>query len=134
MRGREEKNEGHVSEGAGTLFVLVVAALVGAGVRSAQGQTREHNQPEIFCLAKSAGQLCNHGSAEVLKLDGAKKERWTEAANRYNKAVDAATKQLLEDAKATLSAEEFATVQKWFDKSLNAQLNRQLLASPTTHK
>lgn len=59
---------------------------------------------------------------------------WNEAANQYNKAVDAATKQLLDDAKATLSPWEFATVQKWFDKSLNTQLNRQLLAGPTSHR
>ena len=114
-------------------LVVALAVVVAARVLSGQGhqgQSKEHQgQAEIFCLAKSAGQLCNHGSAEVLKLDTAKTARWNEAASQYNKAVDAATKQLLQEAKAMLSPEEFAKVEKWFDKSLNAQLNRQLLAA-----
>ena len=117
------------------VFVVVVGARVLLGQGQAGGRQREHSQTgssapqEIFCLAKSAGQLCNHGSADVLKLDGVKRQGWNEAANRYNKAVDAATKQLLEEAKTILSPAEFARVEKWFDKSLNAQLNRQLLAA-----
>lgn len=120
-----------------TLALLAVSVLaLATNVLQGQAQTgeqkREHHQaaqaraPEIFCPGKPAGQLCGHGSADVLKLEGVKKQRWGEAANRYNKAVDAATKLLLEEAKEILSPKEFAIVEKWFDKSLNVQLNRQL--------
>lgn len=130
----------------GLWLVLVVGALVGAGVLSAQGQTREHqaqrnqqaqhNEPEreVFCAGLSAGQLCLHGSPNVLKLDGAKKERWIEAGRQYNKSVDAATKQLLAQAKTILSPEEYASVEKWFDKGLNVLLNQQLIGSQPSHK
>lgn len=67
---------------------------------------------------------------DVLKLDGEKRQQWTGAARRYNQAVSAATKQLLADAKTTLSPEEFAKVERWFDKNLNLLLNQILLGSP----
>jgi len=84
---------------------------------------------EVFCMAKPAGQLCTHGSADILKLDGAKKQRWNAMARRYNKAVDTATKQLLDEAKEILSPAEYAQVEKWFDKSVNTQLNQALVAN-----
>lgn len=120
--------------GALAALALVMTAGVLLGQAQSSGHQGQHRQtapsgaPEIFCLAKPAGQLCTHGSADVLKLDGAKRERWNAAARHYNRTVDGATKQLLDDAKEILSPEDFAKVQKWFDKSLNAQLNRQLLA------
>jgi hypothetical protein len=118
-------------------LLVASAALLGASIVAGQSPAhgqQKHGQStpaagEIFCLAKSAGQLCTHGSADLLNLEGAKKERWTELASRYNKAVDAATKQLLTDAKAALSPDEYAVVEKWFEKSLNGQLNRQLLGT-----
>jgi len=82
----------------------------------------------IFCPAKSTGQLCDHGTVDVLKVSGAKRQSWSEAANRYNKSVEAATKQLLQDAKATLSPEQYAQVEKWFAKGLNPEINRLLTA------
>ena len=128
---------GHAFIGTSVLSVVVVLTAWAAATQPRQGQASEHQSqhsqaaptatPEIFCLAKPTGQQCTHGSGDVLKLDGAKRQRWIEVANRYNKTVDAATKQLLEEAQRTLSPEEFATVEKWFAKSLNAQLNRQLL-------
>lgn len=130
----------------GFWLALVVAALVGAGVLAAQSQTREHqaqhNQQaqhqepelEVFCSGLSAGQLCLHGSLNVLKLDGTKKERWIQVGRQYNKAVDTATKQLLAQAKTILSPEEYASVEKWFDKGLNVLLNQQLLGSQASHR
>jgi hypothetical protein len=70
----------------------------------------------------------------VLKLVGTKKDRWIEAGRQYNKAVDTATKQLLAQAKTILSPEEYASVEKWFDKSLNMLLNQQLIGTQASHK
>ena len=130
----------------GFWLVSVAGALVGAGVLLAQGQTPEHQaqhsqqaqhqepELEVFCSGLSAGQLCLHGSPNVLKLDGTKKERWVEAGRQYNKAVDTATKQLLAQAKTILSPEEYASVEKWFDKGLNVLLNQQLIGTQASHK
>ena len=130
----------------GLWLVLVAAAtLVGAGVLAAQGQAHEqaqhtqqaHHQEaelEVFCSGLSAGQLCLHGSPNVLKLDGAKKERWVEAGRQYNKSVDVATKQLLAQAKTILSPDEYASVEKWFNKGLNEVLNQVLIGNPASHK
>jgi len=117
----------------------VLATLFGIGIVLGQEHSAGHQakQPEdksampdmsqaIFCPMKSTGQLCHHGTADLLKLTGAKRQQWTEAANRYNKAVEAATKQLLEEAKTTLSPEELALVEKWFAKGLNPEINRLL--------
>jgi copper chaperone len=82
--------------------------------------------PQIFCEGKSAGQLCGEGTVNALKLSGEKKVAWAEATKRYNAAVEAATKQLLQDGKATLSPEEAAAVEKWFAKGINNQINQQL--------
>ena len=62
-------------------FALAASASVLGG--DAQTAERKGEVPqastsgsaEVFCMAKSAGQLCTHGSADVLKLDGAKKQR-----------------------------------------------------------
>lgn len=81
---------------------------------------------QIFCEGKSAGQLCGEGTVNALKLSGEKKAAWAEATKRYNAAVEAATKQLQQDAKATLSSEEAATVEKWFVKGINTQINQRL--------
>ena len=106
------------------------AQRVEAGGQQAQHkQQAQHQEPEreIFCSHLSAGQLCLGGTPNVLKLDGAAKQRWTDAARRYNQTVDAATKQLLSDAKTTLTPEQYATLQKWFDKGVNELLNQLLL-------
>jgi hypothetical protein len=105
---------------------------VEAGGQQAQHKPQaQHQEPEreIFCSHLSAGQLCLGGTPNVLKLDGAAKQRWTDAARRYNQAVDAATKQLLADAKTTLTPEQYATLQKWFDKGVNELLNQLLVGS-----
>lgn len=117
-----------------TIWLVVVGiAAVAAASADAQSSTAAQNQnatarQEVFCEGMSAGQLCPTGSGAVLRLEGAKKERWLAAANKYNQAVDAATKAFLADAKTTLSPQEFAQVEKWFDKNLNVLMNQQLLS------
>lgn len=110
-------------------MVLLLAALIGAGALVAQTPKRE-----VFCEGLSAGQLCLSATPRELKLDGAKKGQWVEAARQYNKSVDAATKQLLAQAKTILSAEEYARVEKWFDKGLNVVLNQVLIGEQASQK
>ena len=69
----------------------------------------------------------------VLKLTDAQKQRWTEAARQYNKAIDGATKQFLEESKPILSPEQFASMQKWFEMGLNPVLN-EVLSSKSRSK
>src|SRR5579884_2800605 len=109
--------------------VAGLAILLGVNVTFAQEKSGAAGlsggpKSQIYCAAKPAGQLCNHGTADLLKLSGAKKQQWTEAVNRYNKAVDAATRQLLDESRSILSPEEQALVQRWFDKGVNQQINR----------
>lgn len=118
-------------------WVVTLAVFVGGGALWAQGQAGGHQQPartaehsaEVFCSHLSTGQLCTPGTAAILKLEGAKRERWTEIARTYNQGVASATKQFLADAKTLLSPQEFATVEKWFAHEVNDQLNRQVLAA-----
>jgi hypothetical protein len=116
---------------------LVLAFAAGAGVLLAQGQApkqqTEQKAPEVFCDGLSTGQLCLSNAPKVLKLDDAQKQRWTEAARQYNKAVDAATKQFLEQSKPVLSPGQFTTMQKWFDMGLNPVLN-QVLSTQSSSK
>ena len=102
-----------------------------SGQQAQHKQQAQHQEPEreIFCSHLSASQLCLGGTPSVLKLDGAAKQRWMDAAKRDNQAVDAATKQLLADAKPTLTSEQYATVQEWFDEGVNELLNQLLLGS-----
>ncbi len=121
-----------------TLGLVVAFALVMGAGALAQGQAGGQHQPqgqaaghpeEVFCSHMSTGQLCTPGTGKILKLDGAKKDRWSAVAKKYNQGVAAATKQFLEEAKATLSPQEFATVEKWFAHSVNEQLNAQVMAA-----
>ena len=120
-----------------TVCGLVLAFATGAGVLLAQGQAPkpqvEQKAPEVFCDGLSPGQLCLSNAPKILKLDDAQKQRWTEAARQYNKAVDAATKQFLEQSKPILSPGQFASMQKWFDAGLNPVLN-QVLSTQSTSK
>ena len=119
-------------------FVVALAVVAGASGLWAQGQAGRHQQQaqaaghpaeEVFCSHLSTGQLCSPGTAAILKLDGAKRERWSAIARKYNQGVAATTKQFLEEAKAMLSPQEFSTVEKWFTHDLNEQLNRQVMAA-----
>jgi len=118
-------------------LIVALAIVVGGSVLWAQGQAGGHQQQaqaaghpaEVFCSHLSTGQLCTPGTAQILKLEGAKRDRWSESARTYNQAVAAATKQFLDEAKKTLSPQEFATVEKWFAHDVNEQLNRQVIAA-----
>ncbi len=116
---------------------LVLAIATGAGVVVAQGQVTkpqaEQKTPEVFCDGLTTGQVCVSNAPKVLKLDETQNQRWTEAARQYNKAIDAATKQFLEQSKPALSPEQFATLQKWFEAGLNPVLN-QVLSTPSNRK
>lgn len=120
-----------------TVCGLVLALATGAGVLLAQGQAPkqqvEQKAPEVFCDGLSPGQLCLSNAPKVLRLDDAQKQRWTEAARQYNKAIDAATKQFLEQSKPILSPGQFASMQKWFDAGLNPVLN-QVLSTQSSSK
>src|SRR5437870_2088367 len=53
---------------------------------------------DIFCPTMKTGQLCTHGTTNVLGVAAVKQAKWVELARKYNKAVDAATLQLFKDA------------------------------------
>jgi hypothetical protein len=80
--------------------------------------------PEVFCNHMGTGQLCP-GNARMFDLSGAKKEQYLEALNKYNKAVETASKEFLIDAKdkVGLSAVELAVAEKWFAVGLNPAIN-----------
>ena len=88
-------------------------------------------QPEIFCSHMGTGQLCP-GNAQMFNLSGAKKERYEDALNNYNKTIAAAQKQFLADAKdkVGLSQAELALTETWFAVGLNPEINK-ILATKT---
>src|SRR5581483_10758837 len=100
--------------------ILAVGALAFAGSYGLAQQQHDHSQMQmgqssgapsaaaasvplgeenaIFCPTMKTGQLCSHGTAQVLGLKGPDADAWMEIARKYNKAVDAATMQLFKDA------------------------------------
>jgi len=72
------------------------------------------------------GQLCSHGSADALKLSGAKAEQWVALVRKYNKAVDAATVQLQKDTQGLLTPAQSKELARWFALGLNPQMNKLL--------
>ena len=116
--------------GRGSVLVTSVVAIMMFGlsnVSAQQGRPTVHEE-DIFCLGMSAGQFCVAGSAEVLDLEGEKREGWMDSTRKYNAAVAAAQRDFLQEVRATLSPEEYARVEPWFDRSVNALLNQLLLA------
>src|SRR5215216_5674003 len=111
-------------------LAMVLSALVGSAVVVTQDRASkpqvEQKPPEVFCDGLSTGQLCLSNAPTVLRLSEAQKQRWTEAARQYNKAIDGATKQFLEQSKPILSPEQFAAMQKWFEMGMNPVLNEVL--------
>jgi hypothetical protein len=127
------------------LVAPVLIALFAAGTFYAQEHPAAHQgkmdmskmtdssgQPEIFCSHRSTGQLCP-GNAQMFILSGPQKERYEEALNNYNKAVAAAQKQFLADAKdkVGLSQAELALAETWFAVGLNPEINK-ILATRAT--
>jgi hypothetical protein len=120
-------------------WILMAAALVLFNVGTFYAQDRagtsakatqaKASAPEIFCAHMKTGQLCT-GNAQMFKLSAAQKEQYTQALNKYNKAVAEAQKQFLEDAKTKvgLSEAELALAESWFAEGLNPEINKILAA------
>lgn len=116
----------------GLVFAATLMALFAVGTFYAQEHaTGQHSKadasgvPEIFCVHRGTGQLCP-GNAQMFNLGGAQKEHYEEALSNYNKAVEAAQKQFLADAKdkVGLSQAELALAKTWFDVGLNPEINK----------
>ncbi len=77
--------------------------------------------------------MCSEGTTSILGVSGDKEKQWVEAARKYNKAVDAATEQLMKDAQPILTPEQMAELKTWFDEGVNKQMNQLLgkKAAPT---
>jgi hypothetical protein len=80
----------------------------------------------IFCPTMKTGQLCSHGTMNILQLKGAQGDQWLALARKYNKAVDTATLELFKDAEGTLSKEQLELLKAWFAVGLNPQINELL--------
>src|SRR6266481_9882378 len=80
----------------------------------------------IFCPTMKTGQLCSHGTANVLQLSGSKQEKWLEIARKYDRSVDAATLQLFKDAESVLTPAQMVQLKAWFAVGLNPQINELL--------
>lgn len=93
------------------------------------GQSAGDGVPMVFCPTMKTGQLCTHGTSDALNCAGAQRDRWVAAVRDYNRAVDAATKQLQAQAKTILTPEQAAEVNRWFAVGLNPQINKVLLAA-----
>jgi hypothetical protein len=118
-----------------TLFVMI---LIGVGATMAvyaqQHDHAEHNNSAsvstddvaIFCPTMKTGQLCSHGTSNVLGLTGAKQEKWVEIARKYDRSVDTATLQLFKDAESVLTPVQMAQLKAWFAVGLNPQINELL--------
>lgn len=119
------------------VFPIALAALLATVPFYAQehGKAKETHAksdvPEIFCSHMGTGQLCP-GNAQMFKLSDTQKQQYSQALNAYNKAVAAASKQFLEDAKTKvgLSETELALAQSWFAEGLNPEINK-ILATKT---
>ena len=83
---------------------------------------------EVFCNHLGTGQLCPGGNAtaKLFNLSGAQKERYLEAIHAYNKAVEYASQQFLEDAKTKvgLKPAQLAVAEQWFLAGLNPEINK----------
>jgi hypothetical protein len=122
---------------AGLIPMTVMLALLTAGAFYAQdhgasakeAHAAKPDAPEIFCGHMKTGQLCP-GNAQMFKMSAAQKEQYTQALNRYNKAVGEAQKQFLDDVKSKvgLSEAELALAQSWFAEGLNPEINKILAA------
>ena len=124
----------------GLVFLLGTMIVSGATASYAQ---HEHSQmanssttaapaseemEHIFCPTMKTGQMCSHGTAATLGLQGPDADAWITLAKKYNGAVNAATLQLFKDAEAVLNSEQLAQLKAWFAVGLNPQINELLYA------
>jgi hypothetical protein len=114
---------------------LMTALMIGLAVGTVYAQqhaggtsAKTGDVVEVFCDHMGTGQLCagSNATAKLFNLSGAKKDRYIEAINTYNKAVAAASKQFLEDAKAKVGLEpaQLAVAETWFTVGLNPEINK----------
>lgn len=118
--------------------IAVAIAALAMGTVYAQKKdskdAKDDSTPEVFCPVMKTGQLCSDGTTETLKVTEAQTAQWHAAVRRYNKAVDAATKQLQADAKTVLTPEQAAQVDRWFAVGLNPEINKLIDASEKKSK
>ena len=119
-----------------TIFRLSIAVLVAgmslatldAGQRPAAQSTPATAAPEVFCNSMQAGTLCPTGTVSILKLSGPKVQQWLDLVNKYNEAVETATKQLKADSKSVLTPAQMSELDRWMEKGINPEVNK-ILAS-----
>jgi hypothetical protein len=107
------------------------AAMTTKTAKPAPAKAAAVENPEVFCGTMKTGQLCSHGTTSLLGLSPEKSAAWLAAVRQYNKDVNSAIVALQAQAKANLSAEQVAEVNRWFAIGINPQIN-QLLASSST--
>ena len=90
------------------------------------GSLTEDN--DIFCPTMKTGQLCTHGTTNVLGVSAANQAKWVEIARKYNKAVDTATLQLFKDSEGVLTPAQLTQLKAWFAVGLNPEINQILNA------
>ncbi len=103
-----------------TVAAIILSSLIAAtaqqksscGLQAAQQS--KSSAALIFCPAKSNGQLCGHGTADRLNLEGSSRERWDALVRRYNAQVESAQKQLIEEARSFLTPEQARQVESFF--------------------
>ena len=116
------------------LFVGLIALVANLASYAQQHDHTEHGKGAqastddvaIFCPTMKTGQLCSHGTANVLGLTGGKQEKWLEIARKYDRSVDAATLQLFKDAESVLTPAQMVQLKAWFAVGLNPQINELL--------
>jgi hypothetical protein len=100
------------------------AAMQAQGAKSAVSTDTSHeDEVAIFCPTMKTGQLCSHGTMNILQLKGDKADQWLTMARKYNQAVDAATLQLFKDAEGTLTPQQLDLLKAWFAVGLNPEIN-----------
>jgi hypothetical protein len=109
----------------------ILVFLIGLSLATLQAQQRgaqPPEAPEVFCNTMQAGALCPTATVSILKLSGPNVQKWLDAVNKYNAAVENASKQLKADTKAFLTPAQQAEIDRWMDKGLNPEVNK-ILAS-----
>jgi hypothetical protein len=96
--------------------------------RQPSGSASVAPAPEVFCNTMQAGTLCPTGTVSILKLSGPKVQQWMDVINKYNGAVESATKQLKTEAKSVLTPAQIAELDRWMATGINPEVNR-ILAS-----
>ena len=122
-------------------FAFLLGTMIVSGAIVSYAQQHEHSQmaspspaaapasedmEHIFCPTMKTGQMCSHGTAATLGLQGPEADAWIALAKKYNGAVNAATLQLFKDAEGVLNPEQLAQLKAWFAVGLNPQINELL--------